>query len=1018
MKKKKKIIGDETSTAVLKHLETSLRTNSIDWVRDFLSDENNGLKVLVQYIKHAQDAGGLRLPTHCGLNGYGSFDQTDQKSNFSPTTLYNTSSSSMTGHFGTLQSDYNSSGNNGTLNLGKKSSKFHATLKHVGNGTHTAEDDIHVGIQCLRAIMNNTYGFNMVFNDSEAIYCLVCSILHPSLRTKTSVLILLAAICLVKGGHELIIQAFNRFKIEYCEIHRFQTLFQFFRDPETFHVDFMVACMQFINIVVHSVDDKNYRIFLQHEFKLLGLDEYIDKLKQSESEEFLTQILAYLENMYDVAQLLEESDQKTMYQMKCDELQLEVSRAMEKIQEVEANYVMQVVRLDNRLAELAKERETLMSLHQRADNDLNTLRRVLSQKEQEAHHKQYRLESRIQELEDLQKSLRNGLITLNSSESISPHPPAPTPSIMMTSINSGPPPPAPPLPKSVVPPPPPISMLNLNQRGGPQMAGNKAQALPNLPNAELEALNIKRRIHTKYKLPQLNWTALKPNQLKGTIFSELDDDKVIDAIDFEWFEEQFKLAGAETSTPKGAGPLSGPTMGLKYPLDQQGQMGDSQNGATLQSSRRQTLLDHKRLRNLAITRRKLAIEPIEVARSVNNFDLQILDAENVEILLRVLPTAEEIKAYKDYEMTQKPIDQLTEEDKFLIQLSKIERLSQKLQIMSFMANFKESMDLLSPSLTTVIAASKSVKEARCFHKVLEIVLAFGNYMNSGKRGGVYGFKLQSLDVLPFLKAPGSKTFTLLHAIALSLREKYPELIKFQQELKFVEKASAISLDAVLADFNELEKLMELTKKECALRVPEVPQVLSQFLGQAESKLNDLKTNTKVAQESFRSCVEFYGESSKGTTTSSFFTILMNFNKHFQQADEENEARKKAEALQQSLNKRAASGPGSPKKSVANGRASEDLRTRQAAVIDELLDRRSGATNGHRARPPAAPSRKRDPGEMGLGTFDDIIHDITRKPYLDVNASKRQRASVREFGEAPTNRITTSHTVRSPIETEM
>lgn len=43
------------------------------------------------------------------------------------------------------------------------------------------------------------------------------------------------------------------------------------------------------------------------------------------------------------------------------------------------------------------------------------------------------------------------------------------------------------------------------------------------------------------------------------------------------------------------------------------------------------------------------------------------------------------------------------------------------------------------------AASKCAKEAGEFHKVLEVILAFGNYMNSGKRGGVYGFKLSSLD---------------------------------------------------------------------------------------------------------------------------------------------------------------------------------------------------------------------------------------------------------------------------------
>jgi len=34
--------------------------------------------------------------------------------------------------------------------------------------------------------------------------------------------------------------------------------------------------MQFINIAVHSVEDVNYRVHLQHEFTLLGLDSYLD----------------------------------------------------------------------------------------------------------------------------------------------------------------------------------------------------------------------------------------------------------------------------------------------------------------------------------------------------------------------------------------------------------------------------------------------------------------------------------------------------------------------------------------------------------------------------------------------------------------------------------------------------------------------------------------------------------------------------------------------------------------------
>lgn len=34
--------------------------------------------------------------------------------------------------------------------------------------------------------------------------------------------------------------------------------------------------MQFINIVVHSVEDMNFRVHLQYEFTKLALDEYLD----------------------------------------------------------------------------------------------------------------------------------------------------------------------------------------------------------------------------------------------------------------------------------------------------------------------------------------------------------------------------------------------------------------------------------------------------------------------------------------------------------------------------------------------------------------------------------------------------------------------------------------------------------------------------------------------------------------------------------------------------------------------
>lgn len=46
--------------------------------------------------------------------------------------------------------------------------------------------------------------------------------------------------------------------------------------PSTLSPAFLqVACMQFINIVVHSVEDMNFRVHLQYEFTKLGLEEFL-----------------------------------------------------------------------------------------------------------------------------------------------------------------------------------------------------------------------------------------------------------------------------------------------------------------------------------------------------------------------------------------------------------------------------------------------------------------------------------------------------------------------------------------------------------------------------------------------------------------------------------------------------------------------------------------------------------------------------------------------------------------------
>ena len=57
-----------------------------------------------------------------------------------------------------------------------------------------------------------------------------------------------------------------------------------------------------------------------------------------------------------------------------------------------------------------------------------------------------------------------------------------------------------------------------------------------------------------------------------------------------------------------------------------------------------------------------------------------------------------------------------------------------------------------PSFPALSKASKEVLNSRNLRQLLEVVLAFGNYMNKGQRGNAYGFKVSSLNKIADTKS--------------------------------------------------------------------------------------------------------------------------------------------------------------------------------------------------------------------------------------------------------------------------
>ncbi|MBN3273055.1 FMNL2 protein, partial [Polyodon spathula] len=650
----------------------------------------------------------------------------------------------------------------------------------------------------------------------------------------------------------------------------------------------------------------------------------------------------------------------------------------EKLQDTENEAMAKIVELEKQLMQRNKELDSIRDGYRDASSQVHTLRRIVKEKDEEIQ-KQSNLEKKIHELEKqgalkIQKkgdgdiailtSGQQGVLSIGSEVATGsyvgpmgpdtgaipgvPMLPSPVPGAVQNgpSVSLEPPPPPPPPGPTLETPPPPVHLQlrlssNVTCKPPPQYTKVKYFLNP-LDNVSVK---IKKPIKTKFRLPVFNWVALKPNQINGTVFNEIDDEKILEDLNVDEFEEMFKT--------KAQGPAVDVT---------------STKLVIQKGPNKVTLLEANRAKNLAITLRKAG---------KTSFDLRTLPVDFVECLMRFLPTENEVKVLRQYEKERKPLESLTNEDRFMMQFSKIERVMQKMTIMAFIGNFLESVQMLTPQLHAIIAASVSIKSSQKLKKMLEIILALGNYMNSSKRGAVYGFKLQSLDLLLDTKSTDRKQ-TLLHYIANVVKEKYIDVSLYYNELHYVEKAAAVSLDNVLMDVKELQRGMDLTKREYSMHGHNT--ILKDFINTNEGKLKKLQDDAKISQASgfllmpshdaFDEVLKYFGENSKTTPPSVFFPVFVRFVKAYRQAEEDNEQRKKQEqALMEKLLEQEAmmeqQDPKSP--SHKNKRQQQDL-------IAELRKKQV--------------KDSRHVYEGKDGAIEDIITDLRNQPYRRADAVRR------------------------------
>ncbi|KAK2166761.1 hypothetical protein NP493_1306g00020 [Ridgeia piscesae] len=429
------------------------------------------------------------------------------------------------------------------------------------------------------------------------------------------------------------------------------------------------------------------------------------------------------------------------------------------------------------------------------------------------------------------------------------------------------PPPPPPVPGVAAPAPPPP----------PPGAGPPPPLLPGAPEMPGVAVRKKNIPTSTQPLKSFNWAKLPDSKVKGTIWTEIDDTKMYKVLDLHDLERTFSAYQRQQETMSSPSTYSSEVMVKGTPKQKE-----------------LSLVDGRRAQNCTILLSKLKMTSQSLAHAVLTMDTEEeLPKDMCEQLLRFVPTPEEKQMLNEHAME---IGQMAKADRFLFEMSRIEHYEQKLKALCYKKKFTERMNECKPKVEAVLEASVQLCKSTKLRKVLEIVLAFGNYMNRGQRGNAAGFKVTSLNKIGDTKSSLDRKVTLLHYLVGVLEKQFPELLDLEEDLTAVRFAAKVNVTELENDvkslqvgLHDIEKELKYQKKKAAA-IPAkdkfVP-VMSDFIIVASynfTELEDLCTQMKVKYEKV---LKAFGEDVKKVQADEFFGTFDQFISYFCEAKIEN-----------------------------------------------------------------------------------------------------------------------------------
>uniref|UniRef100_A0A667WHL2 Glutamate receptor, ionotropic, delta 2 (Grid2) interacting protein, b n=1 Tax=Myripristis murdjan TaxID=586833 RepID=A0A667WHL2_9TELE len=303
------------------------------------------------------------------------------------------------------------------------------------------------------------------------------------------------------------------------------------------------------------------------------------------------------------------------------------------------------------------------------------------------------------------------------------------------------------------------------------------------------------------------------------------------------------------------------------------------------------ILSRKKAYNASILIAHLKLSPGELRQVLMNMTTDRLEPAHIKQLLLYAPDDEEVKQYEQFD--QDPA-KLSEPDQFIFQMLMVPEYKMRLRSLHFKTTLQEKTEEMKIAYDYIYKASVELRSSKKLAKILEFVLAMGNYLNNGqpKSHRTTSFKINFLTELSTTKTVDGKS-TFLHILAKSLCQHFPELLNFSRELTTVPLAAKVNQRTITVELSDLHSTIKDIRTACvkspATSEDHFASVMSSFLENSHPAVQSLESLQARAMEEFSKVASYFGEDSKATSTEAFFGIFAEFMSKFERALSETQA---------------------------------------------------------------------------------------------------------------------------------